>query len=111
MKQTIHKSLYNQYPKVPVIIFAKNKFTSTLFVMYSTDNIQARISKVDTDHRKGTYEGHGSGWGIQRQMAAEDAGILMWDYMEMPYVAAKDLKRIATELDAHSVSKIAYERG
>jgi len=106
----MNNNLYKQYPTEPGLIFCKNKFGSTLFVMYSTDNIQARIRKVDSDHRKGTYEGHGSGWGIQRQLAAEDAGILFWDYMEMPNISKEKLKQIAYDLDAESVSKLGYEK-
>ena len=86
---------YAQFPNVPGIIIVRNKQGQHLFTMY-TDNIRARIESVDNDHIKGTYGGTQAPWSQGRIDQAQAAGVLVWEYVEMPTIYAYQ-KYISTQ--------------
>jgi hypothetical protein len=95
---------YTQYPEVPGIITVRNRSGQHLFTMY-THNIRGRITQIDKEHIKGTY---GSGgfqtWSEGRKRLAQDAGILVWDYIEMPNTPYDVLELIGKAQDKESLS-------
>jgi hypothetical protein len=102
MKLSFNK--YAQFPNIPGIIIVRNKQGQHLFTMY-TDNIRARIESVDSDHIKGTYGGTQAPWSQCRIDVAAAAGLLVWEYIEMPNTDRSTRKTIAEALDAESLSK------
>ena len=97
---------YKHYPNVPGIITVRDRFYNHLFTMY-TDNIRARIESVDTDHIKGQIKAYPTGWGDARVQVANNAGSLVFDYVEMPNTDRNTLRTIAEAMDAESLSKAA----
>jgi len=97
---------YKDYPNVPGIITVRDRFYNHLFTMY-TDNIRARIESVDTDHIKGQIKAYPTGWGDARVQVANNAGALVFDYVEMPNTDRNTLRTIAEAMDAESLSKTA----
>ena len=73
-----------------------------------TDNIRARIESVDNDHIKATYGGTQAPWSQGRIDQAQAAGILVWEYVEMPNTDRAIRKMIAEAMDAESLSKIGW---
>lgn len=97
---------YKDFPNVPGIITVRDRFYKHLFTMY-TDNIRARIESVDTDHIKGQIKAYPTGWGDARVQVANNAGALVFDYVEMPNTDRNTLRTIAEAMDAESLSKVA----
>lgn len=96
---------YAQYPTVPGIINVRNRSGQHLFTMY-TDNIRARITQIDKEHIKGSYgPGQEQTWGEGRKTVSRAAGVLVWDYIEMPNTPREVLKTIAEAIDKESLSK------
>ena len=101
------KKTYNQYPNKPGIIIVRDRYYEHLFTM-STDNIRARIQSVDTDHVRGTIKQYPSGgWSDGRVSTATEAGVLVFDYVEMPNTDRSVLRSIASAMDSESLSKAA----
>jgi hypothetical protein len=105
MEKDMSFNKYAQFPNVPGIIIVRNKQGQHLFTMY-TDNIRARIESVDNDHIKGTYGGTQAPWSQGRIDQAQAAGVLVWEYVEMPNTDRDTRRIIAEAMDAESLSKI-----
>jgi hypothetical protein len=96
---------YAQYPTVPGIINVRDRSGQHLFTMY-TDNIRVRVTQIDKEHIKGTYgPGRDQTWSNGRKTVSQAAGILVWDYIEMPNTSRDMLKTIAEAMDKESLSK------
>jgi hypothetical protein len=95
---------YTQYPTVSGIIIARDRYYNHLFTMF-TDNIQARIKDVDKQHLKGQIKSYPTSWGQHRVDVANNAGVIMWEYVSMPNTDKPTLKMIAEAMTAESLSK------
>ena len=98
---------YTQYPNRPGIIIVRDRYSNHLFTM-STDSIRARVQAVDTDHVRGTIKQYpAGGWSEGRVRTANEAGVLVFEYVEMPNTERSVLKQIASAMDSESLSKAA----
>lgn len=70
-----------------------------------TDNIRARIQKVDTENKKGRIAHHPQGWSQGRALVLGQANKIIWQYIELLVVPIQEVHSMADRIDANSLSK------